>query len=87
MPFVIIRQMFPKEYNLPPYPSDQLAETVTHVNFSLEKRSITPEEADRLISEARATEACSQFYGLPLENGSAQTPQLEGRRAELLSRR
>lgn len=72
MPFVTIGQMFPKQYNLPPNPSDQLAETVTHVNFSLEKGLISPKEADRLISEARATEACSQFYRLPLENGSAQ---------------
>lgn len=72
MPFATIGQMFPKEYNLPPNPSDQLTETVTHVNLLLGKGSITPAEANRLIDEARVTEAYSQFYRLPLENGSAQ---------------
>ena len=84
MPFVIIGQML---YNLSPAPSDQLIETTTNINRLLGEGGITQEEAQKLIDAARLTEGMSRYYGLPLENGSAQTPELEARRMELLSRR
>ena len=84
MPFVIIGQML---YNLSPAPSDQLIETTTNINRLLGEGGITQEEAQKLIDAARLTEGLSRYFGLPLENGSAQTPELEARRMELLSRR
>lgn len=77
-------------YNFPPNASDQLRETTTHVNRLLNENSIAPDEAKRLIDQARLTEGMSRYYGLPLENGSAQTPEVEAKRKgliELLSRR
>jgi len=84
MPFVIIGQML---YNLSPTASDQLKETTAHVNRLLNENSIAPKVAQELIDAARLTEGMSRYYGLPLEDGSAQTPQLEARRMGLLSRR
>jgi len=84
MPFVIIGQML---YNLSPAPSDQLIETTTNINRLLGEGGITQEEAQKLIDAARLTEGLSRYFGLPLEDGSAQTPQLEARRMGLLSRR
>ena len=84
MPFVIIGQML---YNLSPAPSDQLIETTTNINRLLGEGGIAPKVAQKLIDAARLTEGLSRYFGLPLEDGSAQTPQLEARRMGLLSRR
>lgn len=67
-------------------PSDQFRETVEQVNLRLKSGAIPIEDATRLIQLARKNEILAKYYGLPLENGSAQTLQVEGVRATLTVR-
>lgn len=64
--------------------SDQLKETVEQVNLHLQEGLIPEEKAGQLIKQARALEILSRYYQLPLENGSAQTLELENRRDEII---
>ena len=67
-------------------PSDQLRETVEQINERLRRELIPQQEARRLIALALFNEIVARYYSIPLENGSAQTVEVECRRAGLFRR-
>ena len=72
------------QFNLPPNASDQLREATQQVNLKLRQGKISELDAQRLIDDARSTEGMSRYLGLPLEQGSAQTLEVEKRRGSLM---
>lgn len=67
-------------------PSDQLRETVGQVNLRLQMGQITIDEARTLVFQARQAEILTRYSGIPPEDGSAQTLDVEHRRDELMQR-
>lgn len=65
--------------------SDQLRETVEQVNLRLMNGTLNESEAWRLVMSARGVEICVHYFGLPRENGSAQTLNVEFQRSLLMS--
>jgi len=64
-------------------PSDQLKETVGQVNLLLRLKKLSGDDAARLINIAVFVEKSSRYYGIPLENGSPQTLEVELARTKL----
>lgn len=64
-------------------PSDQLLETIEQVNRRLLTGTMNVEEAKGLIQQARVYEILARYVGFPLENGSAQTLEVELARTSL----
>lgn len=67
-------------------PSDQLLEVVDQVNLRLRNGTMNFIVANDLIARARMTEILAKYIGMPLENKSPQTLDVETRRARFFCR-